>query len=269
MFEQVVKFLYFSWKFSSTLFLNDELLLKPGNGNIEIRFEVLRRCLAKGHNSWKRIKTFKTITSCPALRGACGAPRLILIFPIWGTKKNHEQNSSKKPRKNHQQSKNPSKIHRPKTIKKHTFSQFLLFTNLSKLLQTDQRRSETIENTWNSSKKIKNDQENRKRSKVIKVIKNDQGLWKTIKSDQKSRKTIKNFLNLHFPKKWPRTIWNHSESFLELLKTFFKLFVSKRQSNSFENPLQGQTLNASTALTKDFEKRSKVIKKIEKRSKFF
>ena len=192
---------------------------------------------------------------------------LILIFPIWGTKKTHEQNPRKNTRKN-QSTKNPSRIHRPKTIKKHTFSQFLLFTNLSKLLQTDQRRSETIENTWNSSKKIKNDQENRKRSKVIKVIKNDQGLWKTIKSDQKSRKTIKNFLNLHFPKKWPRTIWNHSESFLELLNTFFKLFVSERQSNSFENPLHGQTLNASTALTKDFEKRSKVIKKSKNDQKF-
>ena len=45
--------------------------------------------------------------------------------------------------------------------------------------------------------------------------------------------------------------------------------MSERQSNSFENPLQVQTLNASTALTKDFEKRSKVIKKIEKRSKIF
>ena len=95
-----------------------------------------------------------------------------------------QESFKKNPRKNHQQHKNPPRIHRPKTIKKHTFSQFLLFTNLSKLLQTDQRRSETIENTWNSSKKIK----------TIKKIENDQkwSKWsKTIKDFEKRSKVIK------------------------------------------------------------------------------
>ena len=98
------------------------------------------------------------------------------------------------------------------------------FTNLSKLLQTDQRRSKLLETLRKiqkrsrKSKTIKSDQSDQERSK------NDQGLWKTIKSDQKNQKTIKNFLNLHLTRKWPKTIWNHSGSFLELLKTFFKFF---------------------------------------------
>ena len=60
--------------------------------------------------------------------------------------------------------------------------------------------------------------------------------------------SIKNFQKFHLKWKLSGTIWNHSGSFLELLKTVFKFFAPKIQSNSFENPLRAQTLNASTAL---------------------
>ena len=60
--------------------------------------------------------------------------------------------------------------------------------------------------------------------------------------------SIQIFQNLHLKWKRTRTIWSHSGSFSELLKTFFEIFAPKLQNNSFENPLQAQTLNASTAL---------------------
>ena len=83
---------------------------------------------------------------------------LIYIFPEGGTKKKHEQNYGQNTRKIQEKYNNPSRkiqqspmnpstIHRPKTIKTHTFFTVFLFTNLSKHLQTDQRRSETIETT--------------------------------------------------------------------------------------------------------------------------
>ena len=60
--------------------------------------------------------------------------------------------------------------------------------------------------------------------------------------------SIEIFQKFHLKWKWTRTIWNHSGFFLEPLKTFFNFFAPKIQSNLFENPLQAQALNASTAL---------------------
>ena len=106
-----------------------------------------------------------------------------------GNEKNSWTKLKEKPKKNPRKTqeklkKNPSTIQESfnntpsKNDQQTHFFTIFLFTNLSKLLQTDQRRSETIENTWNSSKKNKNDQENRKRSKVIKKIEKRSKIFK-------------------------------------------------------------------------------------------
>ena len=85
-----------------------------------------------------------------------------------------------------------------------------------------------------------------------------QFLWKPVTSPNFKRfcSAYKWFYRVIFQSKFFKNfIWNESELerfgiILELLKTFFEFFASKLQSNSFEKPLQIQTLNDSTGLIK-------------------